>query len=187
MLDNGVKAWSFSQSQYVQAAVKNVKEYLERQDNKRWKLTANANTPMLMQATYCPDLDVSLELDAKYTSYYQLLIGVLHWMVELGRVNICLEVSLLSSHLALLREGHFEQVLHVFSYLKKFHNMELVYDPSNHVVDEGQFQRRDWASSEFGHVDGQEELPERMPEPRGLGATIRVKVDANHASDMVTR
>ena len=93
----------------------------------------------------------------------------------------------MSSHLALPREGHFEQVLQVFSYLKKFHNTELIYDPSDPVVDEGQFQRRDWASSEFGHVDGQEELPERMPEPRGLGVTIRVKVDADHASDTVTR
>ena len=30
----------------------------------------------------------------------------------------------------------------ILSYLKKFHNTELVYDPSNPVVDEGQFQRR---------------------------------------------
>ena len=42
-------------------------------------------------------------------------------------------------------------------------------------------------SGEFGHVDGQEELPERMPEPRGLGVTTRMKVDADHASDTVTR
>ena len=51
----------------------------------------------------------------------------------------------------------------------------------------GQFQRRDWASSESGHVDGQEELPERMPEPRGLGVMIRAKVNADHTSNMVTR
>ena len=124
------------------------------------------------------------KLHAKYASYYQLLIEVLHWMVELGRLDICLEDSLLSSHLALLRVGHFEKVLQVFSYLKKIHNTELVYDPSNPVVDEGQFQRRDWASSKFEHVDGQEELQERMPEPRCLGVMIRAKVDADHASDM---
>ena len=46
--------------------------------------------------------------------------------------------------------------------------------PSDPVVDEGQLQRRDWASSEIGHVDGQEELPERMPKRRGLGVIIRV-------------
>ena len=34
LLDNGVKAWAFGSSQYVQAAVKNVEEYLERQGEK---------------------------------------------------------------------------------------------------------------------------------------------------------
>ena len=59
---------------------------------------------------------------------------------------------MMSSHLALPREGHLEQVLHIFAYLKKYHNTELVYDPSEPVVDENDFERRDWASSEFGHV-----------------------------------
>ena len=96
-LDNGVKASSFSPSQYVPAAMKNVEEYSDRQDNKRWKLPANVNAPM--QATYRPELDVTPELDGKYASYYQSLIGVLRWMEKLGRVDICLEVSILSSHL----------------------------------------------------------------------------------------
>ena len=184
-LDNGVKAWAFSTLQYIQEAVKNVEEYLERQDNKRWKLPSNANTQIL--AIYHPELDVSPKLNVKYASDYQSLIGVLHWMVELGRLDIWLEVSLLSSHLALTREGHFEQVLQVFSYLKKFHNTELLYDPSDPVVDEGQFQMMDSVSSKFGHVGGQEEAPERMPEQRGLGVSIRAKVDADHASNTVTR
>ena len=77
-------------------------------------------------------------------------------MVELGLVDVCLEVSMMSSHLALPREGHLEQVLHIFAYLKKYHNTELVYDPSDHVVDENDFERRDWASLEFGHLEGKE-------------------------------
>ena len=61
---------------------------------------------------------------------------------------------MMSSHLALPREGHLEHVLHIFAYLKKYHNTELVYDPSDPVVDENDFKRRDWAPSEFGHVEG---------------------------------
>ena len=64
---------------------------------------------------------------------------------------------MISSHLALPREGHLEQVLHIFAYLKKYHNTELVYDPSDPVVHETDFERRDWASSEFGLVEGKEE------------------------------
>ena len=36
-------------------------------------------------------------------------------------------------------------------------------------------------------MEGKEDLPPNMPEPRGLGFTIVAKVDADHASDTVTR
>ena len=55
---SGAKAWAFSSSQYVQAAVKNVEDYLEKQD--RWKMPNVAETPMV--TAYCPELNVSLEL-----------------------------------------------------------------------------------------------------------------------------
>ena len=147
-LENGVYAWAFSSSQYVQTAVKNVEAYLDSQENKRWKMPSKADTPLT--TTYRPELDVSRELNEVDAAYYQSLIGILRWMVELGRVDVCLEVSMMSSHLALPREGHLEQVLHIFAYLKKYHNTELVYDPSDPVVDENDFERRDWASSQFG-------------------------------------
>ena len=126
-------------------------------------------------------MDISRELNVTDAAYYQSLIGILRWIVELGRVDVCLEVSMMSSHLALPREGHLEQVLHIFACLKKYHNTDLVYDPSDPVVDENDFKRRDWASSEFGHVEAKEELPANMPEPRGHGFIIRTKVDADHA------
>ena len=72
------------------------------------------------------------------------------------------------------------------TYLKKYHNIELVYDPSNPVVEENDFERRDWASSEFGHVEAKEEFPANMPEPRGHGFIMRAKVDADHASDTMS-
>ena len=141
-----------------------------------------ADTPLT--TTYRPELDVSRELNVADAAYYQSLIGILRWIVELGRVDECLEVSMMSSHLAL---PHLEQVLHIFAYLKKYHNTEIVYDLSDHVVDENDFKSRDWASSEFGHVEGKEEFPANMTEPRGHGFIMRAKVDADHASDTVSR
>ena len=177
-LENGVNAWAFSSSQYAQTAVKNVEAYLDSQDSKHWKMPSKADAPLT--TTYRPELDVSRELNVADAAYYQSLIGVLRWIVELGRVDVCLEVSMMSSHLALPRKGHLEQVLHIFAYLNKYHNTELVYDPSDPVV-------RDSASSEFGHVEGKEEFPAKMPEPRGHGFIMRAKVDADHASDTVSR
>ena len=101
-LENGVKAWGFSSSQYVQNAVENVEEYIGK---RKWKLP-RAKTPI--STTYRPELDTSRELDSTDSAYYQSLIGILRWMVELGRVDICLEVCMLSSYLALQRQGHLD-------------------------------------------------------------------------------
>ena len=79
---------------------------------------------------------------------------------------------MMSSHVALPREGHLEQVLHIFAHLKKYHNTEMVFDPSEPVIDESQFEAKDWASSEFGHVEGKELRPSNMPAPRGQGFTM---------------
>lgn len=181
-LENGVKAWGIRLSQYVQAAVKNVENYLDERGS---HLMKKADTPM--RTSYRPMLDVSPELGPEESSYYMSLIGILRWMVELGRVDICLEVSLLSSHLALPWSGHMEQAMHIFAYLKGHHNAELVLDPSDPVIDESAFALRDWTTSEFGHIQGKEELPGNQPEPRGLGFTIHSKVDADLAADTVTR
>ena len=129
-----------------------------------------ANTPI--QTSYRPELDTSNELNESDASYYQSLIGILRWMVEIGRVDICLEVSMMSSHLALPRDEHLQQVLHIFGYLKPYHNTEMVYDPSDPVIDKAQFDRQDWASSEFGnHLT--EELPGNMPALRGMSFIMR--------------
>jgi hypothetical protein len=140
-----------------------------------------------MQTSYRPELDVSPELQPTDAAYYMSLIGVLRWIVELGRVDVCLECSMLSSHLALPREGHLYQLFQCFACLKKYHNTEMVYDTSDPVMDESVFESKDWTSSEFGHLQGKKELPTNMPEPRGQGFVISAKVDADHASDTVTR
>ena len=95
------------------------------------------------------------------------LIGILWWIVELGRVDICTEVSILSSCLALPRDGHQEQVFHVFAYLKKHHNTEMVFGPSYPEIDQNQFERQYWSHIVYGEILT-EDLPPNMPEPRGL-------------------
>ena len=181
-LDNGVKTWAFGSTQYVKAAVNNVKLYLKDRNS---KLPAKAETPI--RTSYQPELDVTKELGPTDAAYYQSLIGILRWMVELGRIDICLEVSMLSSHLVMPREGHLEQVYHIFAYLRKYHNSELVFDPTVPEFDEEAFKRKDWTSSEFGHLSGKEEMPPNMPEFRGEGFVIWARVDADHASDTITR
>ncbi len=71
----------------------------------------------LFPVDYDPSTDLSDILDPECFSFYQHLIGVMRWMVELGRIDISAEVSMLSSDLACPREGHLENALHVMGYL----------------------------------------------------------------------
>ena len=72
-LDNGSKCWSFSSSQYVQNAVKNVEDYLERTGHDKLKPRTKSPWP----SNYRPEVDLSPELGPKEVSYYQSLIGIL--------------------------------------------------------------------------------------------------------------
>ena len=102
-------------------------------------MPSKAKTPP--KSTYEQELDVTQKLEASDTSYYQSIIGVLRWIVKLGCVDICLEVSMMSLHLDLPKRGHLDQVFQIFVYLKKYHNTKLVYDPSDPVVDIEKFER----------------------------------------------
>ena len=52
---------------------------------------------------------------------------------------------------------------------------------------QGKLNLQDLTSSEFGHVQGKEEIPPNMPEPHGIGFSMRAKVDTDHASDTVSQ
>ena len=101
-LTNGVHDWAFSSLQYVHESVKSVEEHLEKEGGKL--MSKKPGTPI--PTSYSPELDITPELISTDDAYYQSLVGILLWIVELGRVDICLEVSLISSHLSLTREGH---------------------------------------------------------------------------------
>ena len=55
---------------------------------------------------YRPELDTSLECNDEQIQFFQNVIGILRWLVELGRIDIGYEVAILSSYLAMPRTGH---------------------------------------------------------------------------------
>jgi hypothetical protein len=78
---------------------------------------------------------VSPELDPIRANFYQSQIGILLWCVELGRTDIITEVSMMCTHLCVPREGHLEDVFHVFVYMGLHHNARVVFDPTYPSVD----------------------------------------------------
>ena len=164
-------------------AVDNVEEYLGK---KGQKIPAKALTPLSIK--YRPEVDISEELGEDEGSYYHSLIGVLRWIVKLGRFDICCELSMMSSHLTLQRERHLEEVLHMFAYLKSHANSEMVFDPSWVDFDKAFFPKKYRSYSIYAQAvsDSQDELPPDMPTSRGKGMDMRVYVDSDHAGDTVT-
>ena len=176
---NGTKCWTISSDKYCKAAVQNVETKLESQGK---KLPGKCKSPL--KSGYRPELDVSQELKAEGLSYYQELIGILRWAVELGRVDILLETSLMSTHLAMPRIGHLEQVIHIFGYLKEHPKRRLAFDPQHPRVDERAFAKYDWHDFYRGATEA---IPGDMPKPRGNAMSTHCFVDADLAGDTVTR
>ena len=131
---NGRKCWTMTSVDYINAAVKNVKEALTK---KRWNLPSKVTTPM--PTSYAPELDSTPELDVEDVQYYQELIGMLRWGTEIGRVDVLHEVSILSQYQASPREGHMEQLLRIWAFLDKNPKLTLYFDPSLPSLDYGNF------------------------------------------------
>ncbi len=102
------------------------------------KLPYKAPTPLL--SGYCPEIDASSKLGESEASYFHSHVGVLWWIVELGQVDIDVEVSMMSSHLALPRAGHLKETYHIFTYLKAHSNTDMMFDPMPVALDMNLFE-----------------------------------------------
>jgi hypothetical protein len=172
---NGDKMWAMSAQCYIKEAIRCLESELKKSGQ---RLQGKPVTPMT--PGYRPELDVSPLLEPDQASYYMSLIGILHWAVELGRINIYIDVTLLSSFLVQPRVGHMNEVLHIFSYIKCHENSKLVFDPNPQVWDETQFVKYDW--KEF-YGDAVEAIPPNAPPPRGNPVQLNIFVDADHAGN----
>ena len=77
------------------------------------KLSKKASLPL----DFRPEIDTTTELNVKSAAYNLSLIGVLRWIVELGRAHITVEASIMALFMAAHRQGHFiGEVLQIFAH-----------------------------------------------------------------------
>ena len=179
-LPNGVRAWSMCPSKYVQEAVANVHKYLKENEPARTLKKRKSPWP----SDYEIELDDTEYLSSERANYYQSQVGVLNWMLELGRVDIITETSKLASQMAAPREGHMDALMHLMGYLWNHHNSRHVFDPTYPDLDHGTFLDCDWKGF---YDDAKEKLPVRYPKPLGKDFDIVFWVDSDHASDKLKR
>ena len=179
---NGKEVWTMCSKDYIKMAVENIQSRL-KEDGKG--LTNRATTPMIND--YYPELDESNELDDEKITFYQEIIGMMRWAIEIGRVDINMEVSLLSSYQASPRLGHLDQLLHIVAFLKKKPKLTLYFDPTEPKIDESMFEGNDREQFLNHYRDAKEEIPKIMPKPRGRPVQITAFVDASHAPNKKDR
>ena len=173
--------WTMSTYEYIQAAIKNVQDKLSTMN---MRLQKHAHT--LMSSGYRPELDQSEELDENDTQYVQELIGILRWATEIGRVDILTEVAMLFLHQTCPRQGHMEEILHIFALLRNKSKLSLYFDYSEPQFEMSIF-NHDFTPLKEHYRDVYEELPFSTPQPRGRAVTTTAYVDASHAANKVTR
>jgi hypothetical protein len=179
---NGKQTWTMSSRDYIKTAIANVEGQLKA---KNMKLPSHATTPMT--SDFVPELDTSEELSPNDITFFQELVGILRWATEIGRVDILTELSMLSSYQAAPRQGHLEQVIHIFAYLKKKPKLTLYFDAQEPNLDPSMFNGNSPTAFQDIYRDASEEMPAHMPPPRGRRVTTTAYVDASHAANKRTR
>ena len=177
-MNNGVTAWAISPSKYVNKAINNCENWIQ-ENMPEHKHSGRVTNPF--PTDYNPTTN---ELNEDQATYYQSQIGILWWIVELGRVDIATEVSLLASHVTLPRMGHLQTVFHIYAYLRKRHNSRLALDPSYPEIDMRVFHQADWTDF-YGDI--KKTIPDSAPEARGKPIILRAFVDSDHANDKIRR
>ena len=166
---------------YVKEAIKTVEIELSLINS---ELPTKCSKPLPYD--YRPECDISPFLTDDQTNYFQQLIGILRWAVELGRIDICYAISIMSSYSCAPRVGHLEALIHMFGFLKThLRDRILCFDDDSPCFD-SMFKQpsRDW--QDF-YPDAGRLAPLDRPEPRGNPVTISLWTDADHAGCRKTR
>ena len=168
---------ALSSDKYIKAALDTVEKSLA--DTGKC-LPSKCKT--LISSGYRPELDTTLELNAEGLQKYQKMTRMFRWAVELGHVDVLLETAMMSTHFALPRIGHLEQVYHIFGYLNGASKRCIFLDPQHPDVDKHSFSKYDWMDF---YRDADERVPSDVPPPRGHAVLTHCFVDSDHAGDKV--
>ena len=102
-------------------------------------------------------------------------------MVELGLVDIAVEVSQLSLFLSMPHKGYVVSALHIMSYLRINNNSRLVLDPSYADINISEFKSDENWTAFYGYSE--EAKPHNAPKPLGKEIELKMFVNSSYAGD----
>ena len=185
----GSYVWLMSSNNYVREALRNIKKDLSRNDLQFNKKQSDVNYSA--RNPFCPinyklALDTIILCDDKLTNYFENVISVLRWIMELGRIDIAFKVSSLSKFLSYPRTEHIYQVLHIYKYQETHIDNDLLFDPMYHNFADLSQNYQKVGKMKKIYVDTKEELPTNTPKSRGKSVQLNCFVDLDRAGDRKT-
>lgn len=179
--------WNLGSNTYLKEALRIIKDVMK---DSGVKVGGKGSQPY-SNLTYRPELDCTPFCNPEQHNVYQGLIGMLRWLIELGRIDVMLETSQLSIYSAAPRIGHLHQAFHIFHYLAKHDSSWIPMDPKKLDLeykgphDQSPGVRRE--KMRCIYREAIDEIPKNAPIPRGESVQVNVYVDADHAGNKVTR
>jgi Reverse transcriptase (RNA-dependent DNA polymerase) len=171
--------WCFGCKRYIKEALVRVEQMFG---------TLTKSTVPILHGDH-PELDESELLDDSGHRKYQMLIGILNWIVTIGRFDVTFATMSLSRFTSCPRKGHLDRALKIFGYLKRKPNRRICVDSSDPKYSgfESEFSKDYTQILADEYPDSSEEIDSRVPKPLIDEMKITAFVDSDHAHDKVTR
>ena len=131
-----------------------------------------------------PELDTSEYLDDEGIKKYQSLIGILQWLVTLGRLDIATAVMSMSSFRAAPRIGHLHRLKRIFGYILKMKHATIRFRTS--LPDHSQHCTTTYEWEKTFYRNAKELVASNIPKALGPKVVITTYVDANLCHDMLS-
>ncbi len=171
--------WCFGCKRYIKEAIIRIEAMLGK--------IPKSTVPMA--ASDHPEMDVTEVLDDDKHRQFQMLIGILNWIVTIGRLDVAFATMSLSRFSACPRRGHLDRAIKVFGYLKKRPNRRICVDSRDPRLKGFESELEKDFSKTLGqeYPDSTEEINAKLPSPKVGEISITAFVDSDHAHDKVTR
>ena len=176
---DGQDMWTYSCKTYAKEAVAKIERMFGNLKKEK--------TPLPREDCH-PELDQSPLLDLDGHRKFQMILGMLQWMVTIGRPDLCNLVSCLNRFGACPREGHLDLAIRGMGYVKAVPDPKIAID-SSPMEYERQLPNYTKLHPDFvkDYPDAKEEIAGHFPEAFGPVMETTIFVDADHAHDQKTR
>ena len=171
--------WTYGVQTYAKEAVARVERL--------YGCLPKQSTPLSVEDCH-PEMDTSPLLGLNDHRKFQMLLGMLQWMVTIGKPELTTCVSSLNRFGSNPREYHLELIVRAFGYVKTVQHKQIAID-SRPMVSDRSTPKFEKLIPDFlnDYPDASEEMDPSFPEIFGPILQTTILVDSDHAHDLKTR